>query len=548
MKRNVDELENQVFDLVVVGGGALGAWTAREAALQEWDTALIEATDFGAGASWNNLKIVHGGLRYLQRLDLRRMRESIRERSHLLRAAPHLVHPLPIIVPSFSSGLQRRSLLQIASRLNDFVSWDRNRNVPVGRRLPSTRVLSRAECLDMLPFQPAQDITGGIIFHDGQMYAPERLVLEIVKDAVGRGVTALNRIECRGLRKGSDSVHRVIAVDRQTDTEIEIRTSAIVNATGASALNLAEKLTGEEVAEDLEYSVALNVLLESIGNHEVAFTLPAAQSNPGSRVDVGKRQLLFVPWRDHTLVGTGHYHWRSDVPPTHFDVDEHLVERFLEEVGTAVPGRSPSVEDVALVHGGLLPVLKNTNPGVNLLGRGRVIDHGDAGYHGVFTAVSVKFTTCRALAERVLQKASDSLHRSFRSGGEILPLQSAPTSGVAVEMDGFHRACGDLVDSEIGEHLIRMYGSEWERVLSLAASVPGGLDRLRPDAPVIFGQLLYALRNEMANTLDDVLYRRTELGPRGLVTGDLERRASDFLHRNRSGLTCSESVERRKRP
>jgi len=539
MERDLESLEDDVFDVVVVGGGALGAWTAREAALRGWDAALIEASDFSAGASWNNLKIVHGGLRYLQKLDLRRMRESIRERSRLLRVAPHLVHPLPILVPSFSSGLQRRFLLEIASRINDLVSWDRNHQLPEERHLPATRRLSRSECLDLLPGESAGEVTGGIIFHDAQLYAPERLVLEVVKDAVDRGVTAANRVECRALRKETGPVRTLVAEDRLTDRSLEIRSRVIVNATGASAPGLAATLTGDEIASDLKNSVALNLLLEPTWNQEVAFSLPATESNPGSHLDVGRRQLLFVPWRGHTLVGTGHYHL-SDEGQSGFDADEELVERFLEEVGTAVPGRPPSLTDVALVHSGLLPEVRGKGPGVELLSRGRVIDHGRAGHHGVITAISVKFTTCRALAERVLRLASASLTRPFRSSRETQPLRSVPGTGISEQMAEFRDAFGETVDADIGNHLIRMYGSDWSEVMSLAASVPGGLDRLHPGAPVIFGQLLYALQNEMAHSLDDILYRRTELGPRGLVTEDLSRRARDYLERNRVELASNE--------
>lgn len=531
MNRDPSELTTGTFDVLVVGGGALGAWTAREAALQGWRTALIEASDFASGASWNNLKIVHGGLRYLQRLDFARMREAIRERSHLLRVAPHLVHPLPVLVPSFSCGRQRRFLLEIASRCNDLVSWDRNRGLAPERHLPPTRVLSRSECLDRLPVAPPDEVTGGIVFHDAQLYAPERLVLEVVKDAVGRGVTAANYVECRALRDTPGPANRIVAIDHATDERLEIEASCVVNATGSSAVRLARELTGDDIARDLEHSAALNLLLDPMG-HDVAFALPATRPNPGARVDVGERQLLFVPWRGHTLMGTGHYAISGDDPPRSSIGDEH-VEQFLQEIRTALPGLRPDREDVRLVHSGFLPAIRNDESGVELLTRGRVYDHARTGRRGLFSAVSVKLTTCRALAERILRSAAEALERPFRHSGPRPRLRSAPRSTVADTGARIRSEYGERVDGEVAEHLARTYGSDGQDVLALSASVPGGLERLHPAAPVVAGQILYASRHEMAHSLEDVLQRRTELGPRGLVVDQVVRNARTFVTRIR---------------
>lgn len=534
MNRDVEELVGEPYDLLVVGGGVVGAWTAREAARRGWRTALIEAADFASGASWNSLKIVHGGLRYLQRLAFRRMRESIRERSTLIRVAPHLVHPLPVLVPAFSSGLQRRFLLEAASRCNDVVSWDRNRGLPSERRLPATRVLSRSECLEMLPTRPSERVTGGIIFYDAQLYAAERLVFEIVKDAAERGATVANHVECRGRLDSGSGPERFLAVDRATGDELEIRARALVNATGASAVEMAEVLTGQRIEGDVRYSVALNLVLDPM-EHEVACTLPAQWSNPGARIDVGKRQLLFVPWRGQTLVGTGHYSY-TDRGRARYEVDEVFVDRFVSEVISAAPELSLSRDDVRLVHGGLLPEAAGSGDGVDLLSRGRVIDHSRKSGPPVVTAVSVKFTTARALAERALRSVARLLERPPGAGGGTPPLLSAVDPGEESPVRRAARELGDSVDDEVAEHLDRYYGSAAGEVLSLAASVPAGLRRLHPASPVVAGQLLHAARHEMAATLEDILQRRTELGPRGLVNGDVVERSRAFLTRHEAGV------------
>src|SRR5580765_5077678 len=161
MKRDVGALEGKTFDLLVIGGGILGATTAWDAAQRGLSVALVEAGDFGSGTSWNSLKTIHGGLRHLQRADLAGLRESVRERRALLEIAPAMVRPLPFLVPAYGHGAKGREALAAGVVRADLLSRDRNRDLPPDRRIAPSRVLSRQAVLELVPALPAHGLTGG---------------------------------------------------------------------------------------------------------------------------------------------------------------------------------------------------------------------------------------------------------------------------------------------------------------------------------------------------------------------------------------------------
>src|SRR5262245_986601 len=184
MHRDLRDLARNEYDELVVGGGAAGAAAAREAALRGLKTALIEREDFGAGSSAHCFKVVHGGIRYVQHADVRRLRASCHERSVLLRLAPHLVKPLPFVIPTYGSGRNSKWFLGAGMLLYDLLSADRNlRTRDPSRRIRWTRFFSRDDTLAMFPSVPAAGLTGSAAFEDGQMHNPPRLVLALAMAA-----------------------------------------------------------------------------------------------------------------------------------------------------------------------------------------------------------------------------------------------------------------------------------------------------------------------------------------------------------------------------
>src|SRR5574338_600542 len=230
MQRDLSRLTGTTHDVIVVGGGIQGVWIAWDAALRGLSVALLERDDFGAATSANSLRIVHGGLRYLARGDLPRMRESIRERAALLRVAPSLVEPLPVLIPTVGAGTQSRMAMGAALRLNDLGSFDRNRGLRPDRRLPRGRLVAADECRRLFPAFPPS--SGGALWYDARLSHPERLTLAIARAAAGRGAAVANYCRVERLVSDGGRVRGVVATDLEAGGELEIRGRTVVIAAG----------------------------------------------------------------------------------------------------------------------------------------------------------------------------------------------------------------------------------------------------------------------------------------------------------------------------
>jgi len=196
MQRNPVNLSDREYDVLVIGAGAFGAAAARDSALRGLRTALIERADFGGATSAECFKMVHGGIRYLQHADVPRLRASSYERSALLRIAPHLVQPLPIAIPTYGHGRQGRAFLATGATVYDLLTLDRNSGIrDRQRQIRRSRMLSRSRVLELFPHLSTAQLSGAVVFEDGQMYNPARLVLAFVSSAVDAGATACNYVE-----------------------------------------------------------------------------------------------------------------------------------------------------------------------------------------------------------------------------------------------------------------------------------------------------------------------------------------------------------------
>lgn len=197
LKRNLDNLARQRYDVLVVGGGIYGACIAWEAALRGLSVCLIEKYDFGSATSANSLKIIHGGLRQIQHGNLREMRKLVSERGTWMRIAPHLIHPLPVLIPTY--GRWAKKMLAAALWINDLIGRDRNRIEDLEKFIPAGRIISKRECLELLPDISPTGLTGGAVFYDAQIYNTERLVLSFLRSADTMGADLANYLQARRL-------------------------------------------------------------------------------------------------------------------------------------------------------------------------------------------------------------------------------------------------------------------------------------------------------------------------------------------------------------
>ena len=241
--------------MVIVGGGVFGGCAAWDAASRGLSIAVIERGDFGQATSANSFKMVHGGIRYLQHGDIVRLRQSSRERNALLRLAPHLVHPLPIVIPTYGRGMKSRAAMAAAMKIYDWAAFDRNRGINDPQRMiPRGRSISRGEVLDMFPGLEPTGLTGAAVFRDAQMYNPPRLVLAFVQSAVAAGATAVNYVEATGFLKNGDRVSGIAARDTLTGESFDIRATETLNAAGPYAEHLLSSGLGIRLSPPGTYS------------------------------------------------------------------------------------------------------------------------------------------------------------------------------------------------------------------------------------------------------------------------------------------------------
>ncbi len=516
----------------MVGGGVTGACIARDAALSGLSVALVERDDFGSGTSANSLKILHGGLRDLRRLAPAAVRAGAREQAAWARLAPHLVQPLPFLLPTYPGLAQSRIALRLALTAADLLSPLR-----AAERLGGWRILAREEALALVPDLPGP-VTGGGLWHEGQMYSAERLVLEVVRQATAAGAAAANHTEATALlRTGDGAVVGARVRDALTGDEREVRARRTLVSAGAGSRRLAARLLGRAEPAPAEHSLALNVVLPDRG-HPVAFALR-------SRVGGVARQLLFVPWRGRTILGTGHYPYAGDAAS--FDPAAADPGPLLAEADAAWDGPRAREEDVLLVHAGLLPLDPSGGGSPEgLLRAPAVHDHAGEGARGLISVVSVRFSYAGALARDAVGAVMRSLGRDRAvprggpkdaaggQGGTAGSGAAAPTAGhragaahALADADADLRRAAPGLGPDVRRHLVRCYGADAGHVVAAVRAAEGWDRRVLPGEPVIFGQFVHGVRAEMARTAEDLVWRRTEIGPRGLDCGAARRAAAE---------------------
>ena len=513
MQRDLNRLSAQCHDLLIVGGGIHGACAAWEAALRGLSVALIERDDLGQATSSNSQKIVHGGLRYLQSLDLKRMRESIRERAILLRIAPHLVHPVPFLMPTYGHGLRSKPVMAAAFFLNDLISHDRNHNLDdLSQQIPRCQVVSRQECLRLAPGIHEQGLTGGALWHDGQMYNSERLTLSFLLSAYRVGATVANYVKAVSLLRDVDRVSGVVAEDVVTGRRFEIRARTVLNTAGPWAMQLAGSPTRNDHEQRIAYLKAMNLVTRPLTNG-----IALGVGNNGPRRN-GPGLFFITPWRDRSVIGTVYSLYQGD--PDQCQVSEEEIQRFLDEINSIYPPAQLCREEVSFAHLGLLPAtsVNAAEQRVQLETRYRLINHQRRdGIDGLVSVVGVKFTTARDVAERAVNLVCGKLNRGIprrvRSreeplvGGRIERFEEFLKCEIAKQPHG--------LQASIIRHLIFSYGSSYGEVLKWVDEDPGYGGTVDGSSEVIKAEIIHAVRKEMAVKLVDVIFRRTDLGTRG---------------------------------
>ena len=537
------ELARREYDLLVIGGGIYGVCAAWDAALRGLSVALVEKGDLGHGTSSNSLRVIHGGLRYLQHGDLRRLRQSIQERKIFMRIAPHLVHPLPFFIPTYGHAMRGKELLKLALLINDIVGFDRNSLKVSDKYLPPGRVISREECLRMFPGIDATNLTGGGIVYDCQMFSSERLILSFAHSASRVGAQIANYLEVCGILSEGGRLSGVRARDVLGGNEIEIRARTVVNSSGPWSERVLGLWDGRSPKAKVRLSKAFNILVDRqlVQRYGVGIYTKSSFKDEDALLSKGSRLLFMTPWHNQTLIGTVHLPYDCD--PDQCRVTENEIQAFIEEINEAYPAAALKRQDVCFTYGGLLPMANHGKGGVQLLKRYRILDHAtEDGIAGLVSVMGVKLTEARHVAEKTIDLIFAKLgYTSPKSRTANTPLYGGDIPVFSAFLSQEVQRIPQQGSTDAFRRLIHLYGSAYPEVLKYLENTtkPNAChssdsyslscrERQRSaeashvnssshacNSSLTAAEVRYSVREEMAQKLTDVVFRRTSLGLAG---------------------------------
>jgi glycerol-3-phosphate dehydrogenase len=475
--------------VLVVGGGVVGAGVALDAATRGLSVGLVEARDFGSGTSSRSSKLIHGGLRYLEQLNVGLVREALAERSLLLqRLAPHLVRPVSFLFP-FTHHVWERAYVGAGVTAYDLLGASMGQS----RGLPGHRQLSRHAALRLAPALRRSALTGALLYWDAQV-DDARYVTTLVRTAAGYGARVASRTQVTGFLREGERVTGVRAVDLESGGEVEIRAQQVVNATGVWTDDIQEMVGGRGT---------INVRA-SKGIHLVV-PRDRIQSRTGIILRTPVSVLFVIPWGRHWIIGTTDTDWSlSKAHPAASRTDIDYVLTQLNKI-LAVP---LTRDDVEGVYAGLRPLLAGESESTSKLSREHTVAHP---VPGLVMIAGGKYTTYRLMARDAVDAVAHGLDgRVAPSCTDVIPLAGA--DGYAALWNaryGLARSSG-LHVARI-EHLLRRYGSLTGEVLDLIAAEPGLRRPLAGADDYLRAEVVYAVTHEGARHLDDVLARRTHV-------------------------------------
>jgi len=503
-------IDEGTFDAVVIGGGMAGAGVARDLALRGASVALFEKGDFASGTSSKSSKLIHGGLRYLELAEFRLVRESLREKKTLERLAPHLVRPLPFLVPVYRGSKRGLITVRIGMWLYDLLT--------PGKQTERFRVVPPVEALALEPSIQAADLRGAGYYFDDLLLFPERLCLENALSAARHGARVHNYCEVEEVTRGPRGLDGVRVRDLLTGQVHTARAPVIVNCAGPWVDRLRELAGVREVgARVLRTTKGIHCLLPRMTEHAVYLST------------ADDRMIFVIPWRQFSMVGTTDTDFDGD--PDRLWATREEVEYLLGAVRPALPDPRVTLDQVVYTYAGVRPLAFEEGSSASRVSRDhKVVVEGDGGRF--LSITGTKLTCFRSLAEEVGDRVMRALGRRVPSRTAELTLDGLDDEAGKIEartwMDVSEEMAATGLSRETLEILVETYGRGFARVLALLRKLPDGAERLCPRNPEIVAQLHHAVREEMAVSLQDFLLRRTGIGQSPCL-----------------GLDCFESVGRR---
>ncbi|WP_433725571.1 glycerol-3-phosphate dehydrogenase [Nocardia sp. CA-129566] len=491
----LNALGDNEIDVLVIGGGVVGAGAALDAASRGLTVTMVEARDFAAGTSSRSSKLIHGGLRYLEQLDFWLVREALKERSLLLhRLAPHLVRPVSFLLP-LQHRVWERAYIGAGVALYDTIGG--------ARALPMHRHLSHTRAMALAPALRDDAMIGAIRYYDAQV-DDARHTMTIARTAAQHGATVLTRTKVTGLLRDGERVVGAQVTDLETGREYTVRARRVISATGVWTDEM-NQMTGMEFPFHVRMSKGVHILVPR----------DRLDLDTGLIMRTEKSVLFVIPWARHWIIGTTDTDWALDKNhPVASDAD---VQYILDHMNAVL--REPLTRnDIVGTYAGLRPLLSGASSDTASLSREHAVAEP---VPGLFVIAGGKYTTYRVMAADVVDAAVKGLGRAAApSVTEHLPLLGAVGyQELTADVHSVAQRAGLPVATV--EHLLGRYGSGVSEIFDLIAAEPELAEPLPGADKYLGAEVVYAVTHEGALHLDDVLTRRTrisiEAADRGLT-------------------------------
>ncbi|MCP9494804.1 MAG: glycerol-3-phosphate dehydrogenase/oxidase [Pyrinomonadaceae bacterium MAG19_C2-C3] len=481
-------LRGEEFDVVVIGGGIIGAGIARDAALRGLRVALFEKRDFGSGTTAGSTRLIHGGLRYLEMLDFRLVRMDLRERETLLRIAPHLVRPLEFVMPFYRNTSFYRWKMRIGMTLYDLLSFDKS--------LPNHRSLSRDELLEIEPALRREGLQGAMLYYDAQANSPERLCIENIIDAAEYKAQSFNYADVVGAVREDGEICGVRVRDLlcESGEEFEVKARVIVNASGAWFDGVAGALT-HQPANSIRTTKGIHLTCPPLTRRAIVLFSP-----------LDNRLMFVIPWLGFGWLGTTDTDFTGDPATAHATQDDAAYT--IKSVAHYFPAFD--TDKIYYSNAGVRALVKKNGSESSVSRMHRIVNGKESGARNLISVMGGKLTGYRQIAEDATDAVCLKLNHSAACQTAQLPLPGARGKNLPTDVERTATNAG--LTSETVEHLFNLYGTCATHVINLAASDVNLCERLSPYTHDIAAQALYAVRHEQCSRLIDFLLRRTLLG------------------------------------
>ena len=488
MKRDFSGLNQEMFDLIIVGGGIIGTGIARDAALRGLRTLLVEKEDFAYGTTSRSSRLIHGGLRYLRMLEFNLVRQDLRERETLLSIAPHLVHRLQFIIPLIRSSLFYRFALPFGLRVYDILS--------IGKSLPSWQRLSQHETLEQEPWMSETDgLIGSYLYYDCQADFVERLCLENALDAAEHGACMLNHAAMTGLLTRDSTVCGIEVRDTLSGENYLVNGRIVLNAGGPWANLVWDKLNINKTGS-LRKTKGIHLLTSKISNN--ALVLFAKSDG---------RLFFVIPWQDYSIIGTTDTDYFGDMDAVYANVSD--VDYLVSELRHYFPGFRQ--EDIYYTMAGLRPLVAIERKVESNTSRAhKLIDHEQRDrIKGFISVLGGKITAYRAIAEKAVDLVGRKLGQKLPCSTAYTPLPGSPA---AQRKDIEQAAQVYGLPAETVAYLAAIYGSRFSSVLEYITVDKRLGQPISASCRDIIAQIKHAVDEEEALTVGDFLLRRSPVG------------------------------------